>query len=490
MENRLDSWVLLNGYTRYCSYSCCNSATEIVLKKKLTTKQRYGNETYRNVELSRKTRLEKYGQFNSKECIEKVKATKHGKTVEQWKKEAEQSRLTRQEKYGQWIPDSSVEHAAQTRLEKYGDANYNNREKAAKTFFEKYGVTHISKFFLRDHVLANNTAILVNDAGENVSIKCKQCNKVRILKRDQLLSRKKEILCDLCNPYPEKTKITSIEEQLLLKYVQSIYTGTIRRNDRTILSKHREIDIYLPEKRLAIEFDGLFWHSDKYKPITYHIDKTIECENKNIQLIHIFEDEWHDKQEIVKSRISGLLGKNNRIFARKCIVKTVSNIETNKFLENNHIQGACSSKFKYGLYYDGELVSVMTFGKSRFKKNEYEMIRFCNKLYTNIIGGASKLFKHFLKDHPEITNIVSYADRRWSIGNLYEKIGFTKVKTTEINYFYVNQFKRESRMKYQKHKLVAMGADPTKTEHEIMQSLKYYRIYDCGNIKFEYKKSI
>lgn len=93
-----------------------------------------------------------------------------------------------------------------------------------------------------------------------------------------------------------------------------------------------------------------------------------------------------------------------------------------------------------------------------------------------------------MKDHPEITNIVSYADRRWSVGNLYEKLEFTKMKNTEINYFYIRQYERESRMKYQKHKLVAMGADPNKTEHEIMQSLKYYRIYDCGNIKFEYKR--
>jgi len=100
---------------------------------------------------------------------------------------------------------------------------------------------------LRDHILTNDTATLIDDAGETVSIKCKQCNEIRTLKRDQILSRKTEILCDECNPYPKKSVITSIEEQLLLKYIQSIYTGTICKNDRTILSKRREIDIYLPE---------------------------------------------------------------------------------------------------------------------------------------------------------------------------------------------------------------------------------------------------
>lgn len=294
----------------------------MVLKKRLTNKQLHGSETYRNAELSRKTRLEKYGQFNSKECIEKVKATKRGKTLEEWEKAAKRSRLTRQEKYGQWIPDSSVEHAAQTRLEKYGDAGYNNREKYKQTCLQKYGVSSVSKIFLRDHIQRNDTATLIDDTGENVSIKCKHCNEIRTLKRDQLLSREAEVLCDLCNPYPEKSGIASIEEQLLLKYVKSIYTGTVIKNDRTILSKHREIDIYLPEKKLAFEFDGLFWHSDRYKPTTYHIDKTNECESKNIQLIHIFEDEWHNKQEIVKSRISGLLGKKQQNLRKKLQSKT------------------------------------------------------------------------------------------------------------------------------------------------------------------------
>lgn len=144
------------------------------------------------------------------------------------------------------------------------------------------------------------------------------------------------------------------------------------------------------------------------------------------------------------------------------------------------------SKYNYGLYYNDELVSVMTFGKSRFSNNEFELLRFCSKLYTNVIGGASKLFKYFLKDHPEITNIVSYADRRWSIGNLYEKLGFNKRTITKPSYFYVKDGHRLSRLNFQKHKLIAEGFDPNKTEHEIMLERKIYRIYDCGTIKYNY----
>ena len=177
-------------------------------------------------------------------------------------------------------------------------------------------------------------------------------------------------------------------------------------------------------------------------------------------------------------------GLNTRIFARKCKVTLLDAKTVYDFLETNHIQGSCQSKYRYGLYYNDELVSVMTFGKSRFSENEIELLRFCNKLYTNVIGGASKLFKHFLQDHPDITNIVSYADRCWSIGNLYEKLGFSKQSVSEPSYFYIVDGIRQNRMNFQKHKLVAEGFDPNKSEHEIMLERKIYRIYDCGTIKY------
>lgn len=214
------------------------------------------------------------------------------------------------------------------------------------------------------------------------------------------------------------------------------------------------------------------------------MNKTNKCELKGIQLIHIFEDEWLYKQDIVKSRIKGLLGLNERIFARKCIVKEVSYKDTVQFLNENHIQGNCSSKYRYGLYYNDELVSVMTFGKSRFKESEFELLRFCNKLNLNVIGAASRLFKHFMDDHPEIQQIISFADRRWSKGNVYEKLGFKKVGETLPAYFYIIDNIRQNRINYQKHKLVTEGYDSNMTEHDIMLNRNIYRIYDCGNLKY------
>ena len=160
------------------------------------------------------------------------------------------------------------------------------------------------------------------------------------------------------------------------------------------------------------------------------------------------------------------------------------------FLNNNHIQGFMGSKIKIGLFYNNELVSLMTFGNLRKsmgqKKLEgsYEMLRFCNKLNINVIGGASKLFKYFIRNYNPI-EVISYADRSWSKGNLYEKLGFSMEYKTKPNYYYIINGVREYRFNYRKDILVKQGFNENKTEHQIMLERKIYRIYNTGNYKFE-----
>ena len=166
----------------------------------------------------------------------------------------------------------------------------------------------------------------------------------------------------------------------------------------------------------------------------------------------------------------------------------------NKFLEDNHIQGKLGAKVRVGLYHNEELVSLMTFGSlrkslgSKSQEGDWELLRFCNKLNTNVVGGASKLLKYFINNYKP-DNIISYADRRWSEGNLYYNLGFKLVGETRPNYFYLNTSRRESRFKYRKDILVKQGYDPNKTEREIMKERGYLRIYDCGTLKFEYKSN-
>ena len=291
---------------------------------------------------------------------------------------------------------------------------------------------------------------------------------------------------------PKCANIISKGEDEVFSFIKDeLQISSVKQHVRDIIPPY-ELDIYIPDKKIAIEYDGLVWHSEKFIRNTNILLKTNLCLKQGIRLIHIFEDEWLYKKDIVKSRLNNILGLNNsKIYARKCNIKEVTYKDSKNFLDKNHIQGSSMSMFRYGLYYNDELVSLMTFGRLRQTKknnidydNEYELLRFCNKLNTSVVGGASKLLKHFIKIKRPL-KIISYADRRWSDGHLYETLGFTHTHDSRPNYFYVVGQHRENRFKYRKGELVKQGFDSSKSEHEIMLERKIYRIYDCGTMVFE-----
>jgi hypothetical protein len=258
----------------------------------------------------------------------------------------------------------------------------------------------------------------------------------------------------------------------------------------------KELDIFIPDLNLAFECNGLYWHSTIFKPKSYHFDKLKLCQDNNIRLITIWEDDWNFKQDIIKSMIKNLLSKNdNKIYARKTQIKIVNSNEKTLFLEQNHLQGNCQSSINLGLYYDNELVSLMTFGKKRMimkgitENNSYELLRFCNKLGINVTGGASKLFKYFL-DNYNVCSVISYANCDISNGHLYETLGFDLIGHTGINYWWAKDGIKYHRSNFMKHKLVKEGADPNKTENEIMHERGYTKIYGTGNLKYEWPYNI
>lgn len=271
----------------------------------------------------------------------------------------------------------------------------------------------------------------------------------------------------------------------VLEYVKSLEVKTIHSH-RKLLGNNRELDIVIPDNKLAIEFNGLYWHSELAgKHRLYHKDKTNDCSEKGYDLIHIFEHQWLDQQPIVKDIISKRLGKvSNKIYARKCELKEVETKEATKFLEDNHLQGYAGASIKLGLYYEEELVSIMTFGKARFNKNvEWELVRFANKLDTSVIGGASKLLKHFKKENQG--SLISYCDLSVFSGKLYEELGFTLSHISEPNYWYfhIRDMVVYSRVKFQKHKLEKEleDFDDKLSEWENMKNNGYNRYFDCGN---------
>jgi hypothetical protein len=256
-----------------------------------------------------------------------------------------------------------------------------------------------------------------------------------------------------------------------------------------------EIDIYSDEYKVGIEYNGLYWHSElNGRDKTYHIHKTEYCESKGIKLIHIFEDEWRDKQDIVKSRLKNLFNKSgNRLYARNCEIREIETKVKSEFLKKYHIQGNDKSKVKLGAFYKDELVSVCTFSDkrislgSRSENGVYELNRFCSIFDTTIIGILPK-FLAYLKNNSNVTKVITYADRRYSSkNNVYESVGFNYVSTTKPNYFYMKDYsERKHRFNYTKGKFVQMGGDKKLTEWENAVNMGFDRIWDCGSYKYEY----
>ena len=276
------------------------------------------------------------------------------------------------------------------------------------------------------------------------------------------------------------------------------------------LIKPYEIDIYLPEYKIGIEINptsthnsSVGSHTNPAKAPSYHKMKTDMCEEHGVFLFHIFGYEWHHKQEIIISMLRNLLCCNlTKIYARNCELRIVEPKEAYIFLQENHRQGGVYSQYRYGLYYKGELVSLMTFGKLRntlgLNGNNlsdcWELVRFCNKLNTTVVGGASKLFKHFIREHNP-NKIRSFSDRAHTKGSLYTLLGFSAVKQNSENYVWVNltNNKAYNRVNAQKHNLKAFFKDDTidltKTERQIMEEHGYVRVYDSGTITWEWRQS-
>lgn len=290
----------------------------------------------------------------------------------------------------------------------------------------------------------------------------------------------------------------SIAENEIVEFIQSILPNEeLILNSRKIISP-KEIDIYIESKKIAIEFNGTYWHCSYNQPSNYHQLKSIECLQKGIRLIHIFEYEWHNKEtkEKIKSFLINLLNNRNAVlYARNTQVIDISSEKAYEFCDKYHLQGRANSSINLGCYSGDELVGVMTFGTPRFDTNsEYELIRLCWKTGVSVVGGAEKMFSYFIETYLKPKeSIITYCDISKFSGNVYLRLGMqTNInEVTNPGYVWVSQDQKEvlSRYQTQKHKLLKLGlGELGKTEDDIMYNLGYYKIYNSGNIKFTYTK--
>jgi len=462
-----------------CSKKCSNDKCIRRLNDKYNVENIFQLDKIK--EKSKNTLLKKYGvdhPMHSNTIIKKLQNTnlsKYGKkygleTEEVWDK----IKITNLEKYG-------VEYRLKSKeiqQELYKKIQNIKNKNSIKYYKDKYNI------------------IVINYNNPDYFIKCNNCNQIFKINKGLLKNRLilNSTLCTKCNSIGFNFKSDS--EIKISDFIKENYKEEIITNDRNIINPY-ELDIYLPDLKLAFEFNGVYWHNELYKSNDYHKIKSDLCDEKKIQLIHIYEDDWIYKQDIVKSMILNKLGKtSNKIYARKTEVKEITdNKLVRNFLAENHIQGFMGSSIKIGLFYKDELVSLMTFGGLRkmmnsvSKEKQFEMLRFCNKLNTNVIGGASKLFKYFIRNY-EFKEITTYADRSHSTGKLYEYLGFIYSHTSKPNYYYVVDGIRYHRFGFRKDVLIKEGYDANKSEHQIMLERKIYRIYNSGNLKFKYLKNL
>ena len=405
---------------------------------------------------------------------------------------------------------------------------YQGRAKAdgaRKTFRKKYGVDNISqltsvkekkkKTTLKNYGVYNPTYKNYNIYNFNrltkkvIEDNFIASNHLEVDKLSSFLNCKRlaaYTISDKFNVNRTPKNGSSRAELEIYNFIKSLDdTIQITRNTRKIILP-KELDIYLPDHNLAIEYNGLMDHSQgvsKYSrfntpelPKNKHLQKTEACEEKNIQLVHIFENEWTDlhKQKIWKSVICNKLGKNsNKLYARKLelreIKSKVDREEAKILFRDNHLQGSGAlGPIRFGLFQDKKLISCMTFGRSRFHKESImELIRFATIKGTSVVGGASRLLKAFEREYSP-DKLISYANRRWSNGGLYHTLGFDLSHISKPNYFYFKESKHKlwSRNHFQRHKLEGYFGKqaPTLTESEIMFAQDYRRIYDSGNLCF------
>lgn len=516
---------------------------KITEKRKETNRRKYGVDfasmTQKTKDKTEQTCLDRYcakAPTLNLEVLDKVMATNTERLGVDWPQQNKRVKAltvsNNLKKFGGPAPacdDKILDKMIITYRQRYGadnpQKNKEVREKTETTNYKKYNgpaplCDHdIVKKMQKTNFARYNGLSPMNDPA--ISERCvetrrksylknlkEKCSDITFLFEDQEFvkaNRHHEFQCNSCDHYfytrlgdgrypecPKCLKKTgrSKPERELFKLLSD--NGVVFQQNTKSIIPPLELDFYIPNNNLAIEFNGLFWHHEGAgKDSNYHLNKTIECEKNGIELFHVFENDWINYKPIVESRILNKLGLNrNKIFARKCEIQNINTREAKEFLERTHVSGYANATVKIGLFYDMKLVSVMTFGKPRFNKHyEWELIRFASELNTTVVGGASRIMKYF-ETHYKPKNIITYADRRYSQGNLYRNLGFKELLTSKPNYWYFQERDISqvfSRVKFQKHKLEKLLPvyDSNLTEWENMQANDWCRIWDCGNYVFE-----
>ena len=271
---------------------------------------------------------------------------------------------------------------------------------------------------------------------------------------------------------------------------------TVAKLEFRFAESRKSFDIALEDAKVAIEYNGNYWHSSEWVPSNAHLEKTRIAESNGYRCIHIRSDEWANKRTAVEYLLKSAAGKiTDKVYARKTQIVLPSKVEATRLLDTYHIQGAVSHGEFYGLEESGQLVAVMVFNRNTSSRREkasdshVELTRYVT--CKQVVGGFTKLLNHFLKENPQVQTIASYSDVRIFQGGVYEKAGFAKMHTTPPDYMYLEGDTLYHKANYQKSKLAKrFGAEACegKTERQITEEQGIFRVYDCGKTKWLYTR--
>lgn len=309
---------------------------------------------------------------------------------------------------------------------------------------------------------------------------CKLCGntfETTITQRKQAYKKYSSIGCPDCS----KSKLSV--QQRFIKEISNVFEGK-QENNVFIFANNTYGVTLIPLK-------------ENQRKSVVTLQETYK-EKYGIFLFPIFEDEWKYNKSLVLSKLKHYSGQNKNIpiiHARKCEIKIPTKQEKSEFLTKYHIQGNDNSQIDYGAYYNNELVAIMTFTQPRValgqkKQREYytniwELSRFATNTNYRVPGIASKLLRHFQNNH-QWKEIFSYADKRWSTGNLYQQLGFTLTANNKPDYFYIVDGKRKHRWNFRKDVLKEklQNFNPNETEYQNMVRHGYFRVWDSGTLKY------
>ena len=502
-------------------YLNCGGQCQCAVKKmKATNLERYGTEcSVQSPDIKdqvKQTMLEKYGvenSFQATEVKEKIKETNREKYgvdhPSQLQSTIEKMKATNLERYGFQHPLQSPdikEQVKQTMLKRYGvEHNWQSpeiREAAKETMLELYGVDHpmksenikhqakqtsLEKYGTTHHTQRYISSDALNTLNDHDKLK------------ELFTEHNFESVANLFSVDPatigryakkhglESPNIRSQPEIEIAQFLDSLGIK-YERNTRQVISP-QELDFYLPDYNLAIEFNGLYWHSDVFKHKHYHADKTKACMNMGIQLIHIFEDEWKHSEQTIKRKIQHLCGMTHAndhktIGARKLTISEVDKGKVSDFINQNHIQKMPPGASHYiAVNHNDKLVAAVLLKK--ISDGVVDMTRFCTDQQGTYAGLMSKVVS-FIKKNYGYHLLITFADLRYSTGDVYIKSGFTEIGRIDPDYFYFDGVTRHHKFNFRKNKMSTLFGvtSENKTEAMMAKEVGLMRIYDSGKIKY------